>query len=89
MAGELDGGLPILRDGILVGLIPCPDLEYALDRLDGEESALCLMSTQDRWQGPGRGVIPALGDSVDALRSPNGDEEETQPLTSSPHASVS
>ncbi|KAI0202147.1 chloride channel [Astrocystis sublimbata] len=43
-AGELDGGLPILRDGILVGLIPAPDLEYALDRLDDESSNLCLMA---------------------------------------------
>ncbi|TKA40494.1 hypothetical protein B0A54_08951 [Friedmanniomyces endolithicus] len=56
MAGELDGGLPILRDGILVGLIPAPDLEYALDRLESEDGALCLMSTQERWQGPGSGV---------------------------------
>ncbi|KAK0291091.1 hypothetical protein LTR35_001812 [Friedmanniomyces endolithicus] len=56
MAGELDGGLPILRDGILVGLIPAPDLEYALDRLESEEGALCLMSTQERWQGPGLGI---------------------------------
>ncbi|KAI3344026.1 chloride channel [Ustulina deusta] len=42
-AGELDGGLPILRDGILVGLIPAPDLEYALDNLEDESSSLCLM----------------------------------------------
>ncbi|KAI6091979.1 chloride channel [Hypoxylon rubiginosum] len=43
-AGELDGGLPILRDGILVGLIPAPDLEYALDSLEDESSDLCLMT---------------------------------------------
>ncbi|KAK5694997.1 hypothetical protein LTR17_024710 [Elasticomyces elasticus] len=49
MAGELDGGLPILRDDILVGLIPAPDLEYALDRLDSEEGTLCLMNSRDRW----------------------------------------
>jgi len=47
MAGELDGGLPILRDGILVGLIPAPDLEYALDRLDNEDGTLCLMNPQE------------------------------------------
>ncbi|KAK3111293.1 hypothetical protein LTR53_013604 [Teratosphaeriaceae sp. CCFEE 6253] len=69
MAGELDGGLPILRDGILVGLIPAPDLEYALDRLETEDGALCLMSSQERWQGPGRGVArttatPAPGTDV-------------------------
>ncbi|RWA08024.1 hypothetical protein EKO27_g7090 [Xylaria grammica] len=43
-AGELDGGLPILRDDILVGLIPAPDLEYALDNLEDESSSLCLMA---------------------------------------------
>jgi chloride channel 3/4/5 len=66
MAGELDGGLPILRDGILVGLIPGPDLEFALDGLDPEteSSALCLMSAQDRWQGPGRGAILTLASST-------------------------
>jgi chloride channel 3/4/5 len=49
MAGELDGGLPILKDGILVGLIPAPDLEFALDKLEDEDNALCLMSTQVDW----------------------------------------
>ncbi|XDG01125.1 hypothetical protein ABKA04_000740 [Annulohypoxylon sp. FPYF3050] len=44
-AGELDGGLPILRDNILVGLIPAPDLEYALDNLEDESSSLCLMAS--------------------------------------------
>ena len=49
MMGEIDGGLPILRNGILVGLIPSPDLEFALDRLDDEDNTLCLMSTQVDW----------------------------------------
>ncbi|KAF2465812.1 voltage-gated protein/chloride channel-like protein [Lindgomyces ingoldianus] len=49
MAGEIDGGLPILRDGILVGLIPAPDLEFALDKLENEDNTLCLMSTQVGW----------------------------------------
>ncbi|KAI1106875.1 chloride channel [Jackrogersella minutella] len=45
-AGELDGGLPILRDNILVGLIPAPDLEYALDNIGGDESTtFCLMAS--------------------------------------------
>ncbi|KAI0391319.1 voltage-gated chloride channel-like protein [Xylariaceae sp. FL0594] len=43
-AGELDGGLPILRENILVGLMPAPDLEYALDNLQDENSDLCLMA---------------------------------------------
>lgn len=42
-AGELDGGLPIVRDGVLVGLIPAPDLGFALDQLEDEGSTLCLM----------------------------------------------
>ena len=42
-SGELDGGIPILREGVLVGLIPCPDLEFALDRIDDEAAAMCLM----------------------------------------------
>lgn len=43
-AGEVDGGLPIIRDDVLVGLIPAPDLEFALDNLDEEENSLCLMA---------------------------------------------
>ena len=45
VAGELDSGLPILRHGVLSGLIPAPDLEYALDNLDDEDNTVCLMST--------------------------------------------
>jgi chloride channel 3/4/5 len=58
-AGELDGGLPIVRDGILVGLIPAPDLEFALDNLDDEESTYCLMTN-----------IPSIDDSDDGERDP-------------------
>ena len=43
-AGEIDGGLPIIRNEILVGLIPAPDLEYALDNLEDEPRSLCLMT---------------------------------------------
>jgi chloride channel 3/4/5 len=53
MAGELDGGLPVLKEGVLVGLIPAPDLEFALDRLENEDNSLCLMSSESgvRWHG--------------------------------------
>ncbi|KAL1964987.1 hypothetical protein VTN77DRAFT_6187 [Rasamsonia byssochlamydoides] len=44
MAGELDSGLPIVRDHILVGLIPAPELEFALDKLEDEDKELCIMS---------------------------------------------
>ncbi|KAI5459877.1 chloride channel protein 3 [Mariannaea sp. PMI_226] len=47
-AGELDGGLPILRNGLLVGLIPAPDLGYALDQLEDESTNLCLMDRVPR-----------------------------------------
>ena len=48
-SGELDGGLPILRHGVLIGLIPAPDLEFALDKLDDEDHSLCLMATNIAW----------------------------------------
>jgi hypothetical protein len=51
MAGELDGGLPVVRDRILVGLIPAPELEFALDKLGNEESSLCLMASGLGWSG--------------------------------------
>lgn len=51
MAGELDGGLPVVRHGVLVGLIPAPDLEFALDKLEDEESCQCLMATHIPWRG--------------------------------------
>ena len=52
-AGELDGGIPVLRNNILVGLLPAPDLEYALDTLlnDNEETTTCLMATDVHWSG--------------------------------------
>lgn len=49
MAGELDNALPVVRDDTLVGLIPAPDLEYALDKLDDEHSDLCIMSVDSTW----------------------------------------
>ncbi|KAL8626829.1 hypothetical protein Q9189_007473 [Teloschistes chrysophthalmus] len=47
--GELDGGLPIIRDQALVGLIPAPDLEFALDKLEDEEGSSCLMAPITTW----------------------------------------
>ena len=58
-AGELDGGLPIVRDDILVGLIAAPDLEFALDNLDDEETSLCLMAP-----------VPSIDDSDDERPDP-------------------
>lgn len=50
--GEMDGGLPLLKNGVLVGLIPAPDLEWSLDQLNNESNSLCLMSTEVKWNGP-------------------------------------
>ncbi|KAL8689931.1 MAG: hypothetical protein Q9218_004509 [Villophora microphyllina] len=47
--GELDGGLPVIRHSVLVGLIPAPDLEFALDKLDDEEGSRCLMAQNTTW----------------------------------------
>lgn len=58
IAGELDSGLPILRRGILVGLIPAPDLEYALDNVQDEGNSLCLMCI-------GYGISSAVSDDDD------------------------
>ncbi|KAI5928529.1 chloride channel [Camillea tinctor] len=58
-AGELDGGLPILREDILVGLIPAPDLEYALDNLEDEANDLCLMAN-----------IPSIDEEEDDTHDP-------------------
>ena len=52
-AGELDGGLPIIRHGVLVGLIPAPDLEFALDSLPDEAGSLCLMANIQRFDDVG------------------------------------
>ncbi|TAQ90887.1 hypothetical protein B7494_g759 [Chlorociboria aeruginascens] len=49
-AGEIDGGLPIIRNEILVGLIPAPDLEFALDNLEDEPNSLCLMATVNTFE---------------------------------------
>lgn len=49
VVGELDSGLPIVRNDVLVGLIPVPDLEFALDKLKDEESAMCIMSADTSW----------------------------------------
>lgn len=46
MAGELDSGLPIVRDTVLVGMIAATDLEFALDGLDDEYSEYCIMSPE-------------------------------------------
>ena len=64
-AGEIDGGLPIIRHNILVGLIPAPDLEFALDRIEDEEHSLCLMASDGGWRA-GRESIEDDDDDRDS-----------------------
>jgi chloride channel 3/4/5 len=53
MAGELDSGLPIVRDTVLVGMIAATDLEFALDGLEDEYAEFCIMSSDHQnWPEP-------------------------------------
>lgn len=74
MAGELDGGLPILRRNILVGLIPAPELEYALDRLENEDEAMCLMC-----------IDTSYGDWSDGRGEGRREEDSTGPTDFTPY----
>lgn len=62
-SGELDGGIPIIRDGVLVGLIPCPDLEFALDRIEDEATAMCLLVDTEQHRSWSRHFDEDNGDS--------------------------
>lgn len=77
-AGELDGGLPILRGGILVGLIPAPDLEFALDQLTNEDTDLCLMAQ-----------VPSIDDSDDGIPDPNDFTSYIDPVSATAAVKVS
>lgn len=50
--GELDGGLPLLRNHVLVGFLTAPDLAYALDQMlgkDSDENIRCLLVQDERY----------------------------------------
>ncbi|KAI9824962.1 MAG: hypothetical protein M1826_007214 [Phylliscum demangeonii] len=64
LAGELDGGLPIVRHGVLVGLIPGPDLEFGLDKLQNEDESFCLM-TRVNYPRVARGTAHEGDEEVD------------------------
>lgn len=72
-AGELDGGLPIVRNDILVGLIPAPDLEFALDNLPDEASSMCLMAN-----------VPNIDDSDDGHVDPTDFTSYIDPVRTNP-----
>lgn len=76
MAGELDGGLPILRHGTVVGLIPGPDLEFVLDALGFDEGSLCLMSPQQRQQSHSNHKPQHKGPDTDMDHAADAEERE-------------
>lgn len=50
--GELDEGLPLVRNHVLVGFLTAPDLAYALDQMlgkDGGEDTRCLLVQDERY----------------------------------------
>ncbi|KAK9367458.1 chloride channel [Lipomyces kononenkoae] len=47
LSGELDGSLPILRDHVLVGLLPAPELEYALDKIKERDAKVSHIQYND------------------------------------------
>ena len=74
-AGEPDGGMPVVRPDVLVGLIPAPDLEYALDQLVDEQTSLCLMDRvpsidEDEEDEPDPTDFTRYIDPVSSGRSP-------------------
>ncbi|EXJ90763.1 chloride channel, other eukaryote [Capronia coronata CBS 617.96] len=76
--GELDGGLPIIRDKVLVGLIPAPDLEFALDRIEDEDSTLCLLSTSNHIYNTHNRCWDAFEEAgYDSGRESDGEEPST------------
>jgi chloride channel 3/4/5 len=83
MLGELDGGLPIVREGCLVGLIPAPDLEFALDKLENEDNSLCLMAAEGReWRG-------RRGNNRNSGGSDTDSEEDEDPTDFTPYVDPS
>ncbi|OAL20925.1 hypothetical protein AYO20_11452 [Fonsecaea nubica] len=86
--GELDGGLPIIRDKKLVGLIPAPDLEFALDRLEDEDSAFCLLSNDDHAHNTHRRYWEAFEEAgYDSGRDDSDDQDSpaTNPTDLTPY----
>lgn len=82
-AGELDGGLPIVREKVLIGLIPVPDLEFALDKLDTvEEQTMCLMSPAQHPANPHHHGWAAFG--PDAASDDEDEEGLSEPADLTP-----
>ncbi|KPI35077.1 H(+)/Cl(-) exchange transporter 3 [Cyphellophora attinorum] len=78
-AGELDGGIPLIRNKYLVGLMPGPDLEFALDRIEDETTAMCRMTAIDDPHAR------SIWDGLERISDDDEDEDqdEQSPLWSS------
>lgn len=77
--GELDGGLPIIRNRILVGLIPAPDLEFALDRIENENTAMCMLSGPEHAHATHHNYWAAFDDrGYDSGREESEGEDRTE-----------
>jgi chloride channel 3/4/5 len=85
-AGELDGGIPIVRNQILAGLIPVRDLEFALDRVEAmavedDEDVMCLIAHRNPEQhhhSSHNRVSSGISDES-GLDSPDGDATDLSP----------
>ncbi|KAK7205943.1 CLC channel [Myxozyma melibiosi] len=69
MAGEFDGSLPILRAQVLVGLLPGPELEFALDKIKESTAASNSVSYSD---------LTEIEDSDEPICHISADEHEVQ-----------
>lgn len=82
-AGELDGGLPIIREKVLIGLIPVPDLEFALDKIETpEDLTMCLMSSSEHPANPHHHGWAAFGN--DSLSVDEEDDDLAEPADMTP-----
>ncbi|KAK9465509.1 chloride channel [Lipomyces arxii] len=69
MSGELDGSLPILRNQVLVGLLPVPELEYALDKIKERDASAANIAYND---------LSDVADSDEMMCHISADEQEIQ-----------
>lgn len=87
-SGELDGGLPIIREKVLIGLIPVPDLEFALDKLETpEDQTMCLLASYQHPANPYHHSWTTFGQN-DPEDSDADDEGSNSPLTFSEPADL-
>jgi len=68
----------VRRDKVLVGLIPAPDLEFALDRIENENTAMCILSGFEHAHAAHHNYWAAFEDrGYDSGREESDGEERT------------